>query len=255
MIRSSKLALSFLLVAGLGLMSSTPIPDAPDQDDSSEVWAQGSQQSTEPGLPDVPPTPPPQGDRTPGGALGEQSCLTKEPTLTALTPDNGQGSTLSEQPTFWFYMPYTPEEILKGEFSLVTQDETQRLFRLSFKLPQTPGWVSVSWPDSVDVSLAENEYFHWYMNLYCAGNETTQPDLKINGWVQRLAWTPERAEKVDAASDEIWYDAIARLAEQLQGDAPATTTLQQDWAALLESVDLGELTLAPVVGPVVPALP
>ena len=253
MTKSSNLALSFLLLAGLGLMGNAAVPDAPDGDDASEVWAQGSQQSTGSNLPEVPPTPPPpEGSRTPGGGLSEDtaSCLEKQQPLTALTPKNGQGSTLSDQPTFWFYMPYMPEEIEKGEFSLVTQDEIQRLYRISFKLPETPGWVSISWPDSADINLTENAYFHWYMNLYCAGNETTQPDMKIDGWVQRLAWTPERAQKVDAASDEIWYDAIARLAEQLQVDSPAATTLQQDWAALLESVELGDLTPAPVVGPV-----
>ena len=255
MMRASKFVLSFLLMAGLGLMGSAAGPEAPDGDDSSEVWAQGSQQSAGAGLPDVPPTPPSDGERKPGGSLnGNQpngpSCLGTQPPLTALTPENVAGYTLSDQPTFWFYMPYTPGEILKGEFSLMTKEETQRLYRTSFELPETPGWVSISWPDSADVNLAEGEYYHWYVNLYCTGNETTKPDLKINGWVLRLARTPEREQQIEAASDVIWYDAIALLAGQLQGDSPAPTTLQQDWAELLESVKLGDLASVPVVGPV-----
>ena len=248
------LALSFTLAILLGLMNSRPAASHPADGGQTEARNQTSRQASESPLPPPPATPPPAGQRTPGGGLsGEDAgCPQKSQTLTALTPVNGQGATLSEQPTFWFYIPYTPEEIRRGEFSLLTQDETQRLYRTSFELPETPGLVSIQWPNSTAFSLLEDQYYHWYVNLYCAANLTTQPDLKINGWVQRLAWTPEREYQVNTASAEIWYDAIARLAERLQTTSPETTRLRQDWAELLDLVELSELTPAPLVGPVIP---
>ena len=202
--------------------------------------------------PDPPPNPPPAGRRQPGGSLtGEAaSCPSKPEQLTALTPDNAQGLTLSDHPTFWFYVPYNSEEIQSGEFSVLTQNETQEIYRTTFALSETPGFVSIRLPDLAEFSLSTDHYYHWYLNLYCVSNFTSRPDLKIDGWVQRVTQTPERERKVSAASPEIWYDAVSHLAEQLQTSAP-NMALRQDWAALLESVGLGDLTPKPLVGPVI----
>lgn len=217
---------------------------------------QTSQQQADPPLPTPPPTPPPSGQRTPGGGLSGQNsgCPQTQLPLTALTPLNVQGVTLSQQPTFWFFLPYAPEEIQMGEFSLISPDETEQLYRFSFQLPQTPGLVSISWPDSVDFSLRQDQYYHWYLNLYCADNLTSRPDFSINGWVQRMTSTLQRQQQISNAAPDVWYDAIHRIALQLQSPDPdpETATLRQNWAQLLNSVGLDALITKPIIGPVIP---
>ena len=176
--------------------------------------------------------------------------------MTALTPLNVQGVTLSQQPTFWFYTPYTSEDVRLGQFSLFSADDSQRLYRTSFQLPKTPGLVSISWPDSVEFSLQQDLDYHWYLTLFCTPNQTSRPDFTLNGWVRRLASTPERRQQISQVSDAeppIWYDTVDFIAAQLLTPSPATTSsLRQDWTKLLNSVGLAELSPKPVLGPVLP---
>lgn len=203
-------------------------------------------------LPTVPPTPPPPGKRQPGGGLSGEAlvCPPKQQALTALTPASVHGVTLSEKPTFWFYMPYTSEEVASGEFSILTWDEEQRVYETAFELPDTAGLVSITLPDSEEFNLQEDVPYHWYVNLNCDSNTDSKSELKIDGWVQRIAHTPERRQQVSSTSPDIWYDAVAQLAAQLQDPALETAVLRQTWTELLESVDLGDLAPAPIVGPV-----
>ena len=198
-------------------------------------------------LPRVPPTPrPPSGNRTPGGGLGEQAvCPAKPYELTAITPADTHGTTLSAYPTFWFYMPYTAEEVQTGRFSILTQNEEDRIYETWFELPAQPGFVSIPWPADVESSLQEGQYYHWYLELFCVSSTEADTNLEIDGWIQRVSAAPDRD-----LSPEIWYDMVDYLATQLQTISPNENELRRRWSDLLESVDLGEFTQEPVVGPV-----
>lgn len=209
-----------------------------------------SKQSSQLELPTEPPTPPPTGRRTPGGGLdGPSVCPAKPQPLTALTPSDVHGTTLSEQPTFWFYMPYTSAEVKTGSFSVLTWNETERVYGGEFKLPDKPGIVSITLPAS-EVSLEEGVPYHWYVNLDCTPTQDSKADLKIDGWVERLAPTPEHEQRVNNSSPDIWYDAIHTLAEQLHTEPNQTPSLREAWDQLLTFVALGELSQEPVLGPV-----
>lgn len=196
-------------------------------------------------LPDAPSTPPPDGNRQPGGSLsGDFSVCPETPKeLTAITPANVYGKTVAEHPTFWFYMPYTAADIEKGEFSILTQAEDERIYKTSFTLPEQPGFVSITLPADEATSLQEGQYYHWYLNLFCVSSENVETPLHIDGWVQRVA-------PASQAGLEIWYDRVDTLAEPLQTASPAEPELQQPWTELLESVELDEFSQEPVVGPV-----
>lgn len=197
-------------------------------------------------LSQTPRTPPPKGRRRPGGSLtgGQQTCnrQTKQ-TLTALTPLNAQGLTQSEHPTLWFFIPYTSAEVRSGEFSLLTQDETRVVYQAAFTLPQTPGLVSIRLPRSPAITLEAGNYYHWYLNLYCASNTSARPDLDMDGWIQRVKATGQYHQST------AWYDQVNDLAERLQTE-PQNPTLRKRWTELLESVDLAELAKEPIIGPV-----
>ncbi|MEL6130204.1 MAG: DUF928 domain-containing protein [Cyanobacteria bacterium J06554_1] len=205
-------------------------------------------------LPPVPITPaPPPGNRTPGGGLdGEPSvCPAKPQELTAITPVDAHGKTLAEHPTFWFYMPYTADEVAGGEFLILTEDEERYVYQTSFKLPEQPGLISITLPAEESASLKEDTYYHWYLNLYCAPDATTETDLNIDGWVQRVSSTSATRQPSSNLSADIWYDTIDYIAKQLYTPSIDSNGLGQLWTDLLESVELEEFTQEPVVGPVV----
>lgn len=203
-------------------------------------------------LPPEPATPPPDGNRTPGGGLGNQAaCPEKPQKLTAITPLNAHGKSLSDAPTFWFYMPYTAAEVNGGEFSVLTPDEEQHIYHTELTLPDQPGLVSITIPASEATDLEPGQYYHWYLNLYCESANQSETNLNIDGWVQHLASTPDLEQQVEDSSPEIWYDAINDLAGQLQYACATTKSEhQQTWTTLLQAVELEHFSQTPFIGPV-----
>jgi hypothetical protein len=160
--------------------------------------------------------------------------------------------TTREHPTFLFYVPYASDEVRVGEFSLlVGPEEKTRLYKTRFTLPQTPGIVSITLPSAPEYTLEEGQYYHWYVKLYCQTNTTSQPSVDVNGWVQRVALTPERERQINAATPDVWYDASANLAESLRA-SPQDAKLRNDWLNLLKSIGSEDLDQEPLVGPVIP---
>ncbi len=229
---------------GRGQKESLPAPPAtPIPDNGPRVPAGTLKQEP---LPEQPTTPPPDGNRQPGGALSEELaiCPAKSQNLTAVTPVNVQGKTLSGHPTFWFYMPYTADEVKLGEFSILNQAEDEHIYKTSFDLPNQPGFVSITLPADEARELEVGQYYHWYLTLSCVSSDGTESNLEIDGWVERVASAPQ-----DYPSPEIWYDMVDGVAKQLQ-TVTASDDLRETWTELLKSVELCELTEAPVVGPV-----
>jgi len=202
--------------------------------------------------------PPPDNQRTPGGALGglpnssNPSCKSTSKPLTALLPVKNPVLTTREHPTFLFYVPYASDDVRFGEFSLlVGPEEKQKLYKTRFTLPQTPGIVSIMLPSAPEYALEEGQYYHWYFTLYCQSNTSSQPDVDVNGWVQRVALTPERDRQINAATPDVWYDASANLAQSLRA-SPQDARLKNDWLNLLKSIGSEDLAQEPLVGPVIP---
>lgn len=202
-------------------------------------------------LPPAPPTTPPPNRTRSGGSLGEETaCTTGNETLMALIPVENPVLTAADYPTFLFYVPYGSDQVQYGEFSLlVGPNETTRLYQTRFTLPSTPGIVSLSLPDLPSYALKPDTAYHWYFKLYCNGNNTTTANLQVDGWVQRVALTPDRQRQIEAASPEIWYDALATLAQQLAA-APQNSDLQTRWRNLLTYINATELTQTPFAGSV-----
>jgi hypothetical protein len=217
----------------------------------------------------TPPPPPPNrgapGSRGEGASRGE--CLANQQGLTALVPlyqqpqgDQGQagdvtqvwGLTVSDRPSFWFYLPYTTEQIRSIEFVLQTnQDET--LVRMPVPQPAGTGIMQVKLPDSAP-PLAAGNLYHWFfkVRVVCQGqsaNETATLDY-VEGWIERSPTDPtigastvqplslQQAELY--AEHGIWYDALTILAE-LRLANPADSAIATDWKNLLRSIGLENL--------------
>ncbi len=204
--------------------------------------------------PEPPRTPLPPNRTTPGGGLNptDSSCNQVGETLRALIPVKNPVRTTEAYPTFLFFSPLGADQIEYGEFSLLPWPrEEQRHYRVRFTLPESPGIVSITLPNLPEHELSEDQPYRWYFQIYCKDSQESQPDLTINGIVQRVALTPERAQQIQSASPDIWYDTLAHIAEQLQ-QSPQNTRLKNTWQTLLQTIEAENLATAEFAGPVLP---
>ena len=194
-------------------------------------------------MPSAPDTGTPDGRRTPGGTRPElsEACKQTDKPLTALVPENGKGLTTAEHPVFWFYIPYTPEDIHSIEFSLHNRNETTTLYRTSLQLPKTPGVVGIPLPPSSEHSLKIDESYHWRLIVNCDRTETAENILELDGWVTRVQ-----------QSSNPWYDQLTNLARRYLSE-PQNTEAKKAWTELLKSVGLEGIAQIPVVSSASPS--
>ena len=215
-------------------------------------------------------------NRKGAGSRGGDCAATNKPDLTALVPlisinepQNQQkavdvssdlssklvlGLTTLEYPTFWFYLPYTSNNIKSLKFVLL-DDKKNSVTKepISINIPQTPGTIGVSLPKTAK-PLEIDKYYSWYFLVDC-NPESSSEDVAIQGLVRRIsphrdlqrrlqAVTPKQQVSIYARSG-IWQDAITLLA-QLRRNKPQDRSLLADWKDLLQSVDLGDIASEPI---------
>jgi hypothetical protein len=226
-------------------------------------------------LPRLPDTGAPIGRQK--GAATRGNCSAVDSPLTALVPaveqtlDKGQGktltmtnvwgSTIAQHPAFWFYVPYSHTSAHSSEF--VLQDEAGNdVYRTPVMLPERPGVVSFHLP-TTSAPLAVGKMYHWYFKVYCNPQKASNPinPVFVEGWVQRVTLNPGLTSQLAAATPQqqialyaangIWYEALTSLAE-LRLVEPNDAALKADWADLLRSVNLDNITSKPIVRCCVP---
>jgi hypothetical protein len=193
------------------------------------------------------------GNQSAGGSRGE--CPDTEIPLTVLMPDSNFGLTTTEQPTLWFYLPYTADEVAFGLFSLQTATGEDVGEPLDISLPsESPGFVSLTLPESLKLETLETDY-RWYLELYCGEDDSP---AYVSGWLQQVEPTPELSrqladEKIASdtayANATIWYDAISVIAS-LRTEDPDNADLLERWTTLLTAngVTLDDLPPNPFAG-------
>jgi hypothetical protein len=202
-------------------------------------------------LPNPPDNPPPNQTK-PGRGLdpNRSSCNRPHHYLTALVPIEGFVNTVSAHPTILFYIPDRALDVRYGEFFINTREEERVGEIVRFQLPDTPGIVSVRLPELPENALEEGQLYHWFFKLYCQENEQSQTGVvAVSGWFKRVPMTPENEQLIMSATPELWYDAIALLAQQLLA-APQDSTLRERWLQLLQLIDEEELAEQPILGSV-----
>ncbi len=185
---------------------------------------------------------------------GEETLASEGRISTKFISKSFLASTLTQYPTFWFYIPQSPSVVHLGEF--VLQNEAgDDVYRTSLTLPQEPGAIGISLPSSQQYALQIDKKYHWYFKVYCGDPHKTPEYFFVDGWVQRVALTPEimrqlkmakSARYVTYAANNIWYDALTNLA-QLRRTGSDNIILKQDWAELLRSVGLQDFAAMPIV--------
>ena len=200
------------------------------------------------------------GDGRPGRRKGGGSrspCPTSEIPLTALVPDSNIGSTVSDRPSLWFYVPYNPQQVGAGEF--VLQDEQEKnVYRQTFTLPQAPGLVNLKLPQN-EPPLDVNRPYRWYFKLYCNDYPSATANF-VEGWIERIPLDRDLAARLQKKSNPaykehknelIWFDSLDTLARlRSHKNNPQ---LERDWIKLLSAtgVDLDDLSEQPLTGEVI----
>jgi hypothetical protein len=221
-----------------------------------EGWAEHFAQP-----PNLPENGAPTGRRT--GGASRDGCPTPLTGLTALVPGEETSSnstsfltlTVSEYPTFWFYVPELPLTARSAEF-IVQDEEDKTIYQVSLSLPEKPGVIGISLPSNPQNSLETNKNHHWYLKVYCGNPQTEIEYFYLDGWVQRVPLTPAIESQIKAeqpreyiayAGNGIWLDAVTTLAD-LRSTDPDNLLMAQDWADLLKAAGLQDLAQEPIVG-------
>lgn len=213
-------------------------------------------------LPIPPDTGTPEGESTPGGTRPETLCKQTPTPVTAIVANNGKDFTLSSHPTFWFYVPYTPEETRYIEFALLNPQQQKTIYRTAIQTITTPGIIKITIPPEQQYEIESQKNYRWNLMLYCSANQTDEPDVVLNGWVQRVSINTELDSQLKTATsnsyriylnNKIWYDAINAIAQQHFAN-PDNSELYSAWIEILQSLGkeelkqerLAESTLIPV---------
>lgn len=177
--------------------------------------------------------------------------------LTALVPKQAQEAlTLSDRPTFWFYIPFAADEFHSLKFRLQTEDGYQ--VTLTPTSPQ-PGVIKVTLPEN-EPALTPDKTYRWGFFLYCQNPEASSNvpiTFFVGGTVTRILPDAALQAQMDAvegdrelvslyAQNGLWYDAIALMGDRYRQD-PENAQIRQDWQDLLESVELPDIATKPLI--------
>lgn len=166
-----------------------------------------------------------------------------------------EGLTTSERPTFWFYVPYTQDlSTSNAEFSL-QDSEGKDVYRNAIALPPKPSVIGISLPENV-TSLKVGKTYRWYLKVRCK-QQTASVPVYVEGDIQRMNLNSRVIQQLEAATDPrqkiaiyakegIWFDALTMLA-QIRLSNYNDTSVEEDWQSLLQSVNLGNISTAPIV--------
>jgi len=191
----------------------------------------------------------PGGPRVVRGKCGDLP----QASFTALVPENKRGRTVSEYPTFFFYLPQPNAEL--AEFIL--EDENGNLiYGQALTIKNLSGVIGVSIPANTNVPPLEvGKKYTWVFSLVC-NPEDRSGDKVEKGTVRRVELSADilgelenadpRRKTVIYAENGIWQDALGTLAAARRAN-PKDTDLAADWESLLDSVRLREIAKEPIV--------
>ncbi|MEG4856874.1 DUF928 domain-containing protein [Microcoleus sp. K1-B6] len=173
--------------------------------------------------------------------------------LTALVPKNKMGRTVSDYPTFFFYLPQT--EAKSAEFIL--QDKSgKQIYKQDLTISNVSGVIGVSIPANQNVPPLEvGKSYRWNFTVICDSQDRSADQIEL-GTVRRVELSEDIRRQLDQADPRqktviyaengIWQDALSTLAAARR-DQPNDTTFKADWESLLDSVKLGEIANEPIV--------
>ncbi len=236
---------------GLALVLGTALPlKASEVSKAPSSKTSGSKTSVFHYSPPIPPNLGAPKGRTGGGA--SRGTCAQYAAMQAVVPRSDRpGSpnlTVSDRPTFWFYLPErSPTESL---VEFVLQDAEDRyVYKTVFTQSNTsPQLVSLTVPEK-SPALVPSALYSWTLSIQCNPSHPSQIAF-IRGSIQKVAIAsalsaalksspPDTAARLYTAQG-LWYDAMTVLAQTMQ-IKPVNPTTEQLWRQLLAQAGLAEL--------------
>jgi hypothetical protein len=166
-------------------------------------------------------------------------------TMQAMTPENFFGTTLEARPTIMVYLPESDAQ--EAVFTL--KDDAKNLhYQVTLPVSGQAGVIALQLPSDAPELKLERDY-QWYVALKIEQDLVPGTPF-VDGWVKRISATPELTQQLAGQSDQkqaeilategIWYDSAAKLAQAYKMN-PKNDAIAQDWKDLLGSVNLTEI--------------
>ncbi|MDE5085466.1 MAG: DUF928 domain-containing protein, partial [Trichodesmium sp. St18_bin1] len=171
-------------------------------------------------------------------------CPKVDSPMTALLPEDKR-LTVSNSPTFWFYIPYNFQDVKTGQFVLQDEEGERDIYRTTVNFSDTPGIVSIPLPDNLPENLEIERPYLWLFLVFC-NPEDTDANVVLEGYVQRVNGNSNFQIYSDYANQGIWHDALTDLAERLRRE-PQEPELKEDWKKFLKAFDLENLAEEPIL--------
>ncbi|HEY9704915.1 MAG TPA: DUF928 domain-containing protein [Allocoleopsis sp.] len=199
------------------------------------------------------------GTRGPGGGNGRESlafCLPNQGKIALLVPPSGFGTTVSNTPRFFWYMPNNSANKLR--FVVSDKNENDIYTQTLDKVKGKSGIMSAQLPQHI--KLKNGETYNWYIELICATDEELLYDesglIVIKGTFQ-ITSKNEIVKKINNNTDKttklanyadagLWYDTVNTLVE-LKQQYPKDAQISLAWQKLLKSADLEKFYQASLV--------
>lgn len=182
---------------------------------------------------------------------GVASCIQGNVPLTALTPVDNVVTTVSGNPSLFWYVPQTRARI--ATFTLFDHQKN-RVYRTFLPLKSKSGVMKLSLPSTVSLEMGKN--YRWQLTLIC-NPASLQQDVLVEGTIQRTQLSSEQQEELAQAKQSIdkaqvyadakvWQETITIL-EQLRREQPNNSMIAENWKELLESVELEAIADQPLL--------
>ncbi|MDX2097665.1 MAG: DUF928 domain-containing protein [Leptolyngbyaceae cyanobacterium bins.59] len=194
------------------------------------------------------------GRREPAGSRDTLVCVApKAKPLIALVPEQNRQITVSDYPTFFFYVPETIAKT--AEFALADENYDV-IYSTTLKLTGKPGVISVSLPKGTKLPpLQVGKVYIWDFALKCNPGKPNG-DLYVRGLISRVPFADELRKQLNQsdatkhpeiyAGAGMWPETLASLSTLRRSD-PRNPTLQKNWADLLESVNMADYSKEPLI--------
>lgn len=187
--------------------------------------------------------------RTQGGGVRGDDCIAEEDTtLTALIPENNVWTTLSERPTFLWYVPATQAKT--AEFVLLDAEDNE-IHTKTIDLSNEDSGKILQETLPEDIAL-ETGVYTWQFSLICNPRRRSG-DIYIEGWVEQVDFQNREEEldrlktNLEKAGNDTLKQAQAYLNAEIFNEsisllAQTRCEHQQEWAQLLNWMGLEALT-------------
>lgn len=171
-----------------------------------------------------------------GGCSGNS-----ETSLTALAPQKHVGLTVSEHPTFAWFVP--DSQPVAMEFSLSQYDPSSNSFKPIYKrsLQSSSQITKLSLPEDRP-GLAVGQRYRWWVAILCDPNYPSN-DIVVRGEIERVEMPPalnsalatnRKRSAAEYASAGLWYDALREATSVEDSMGAVATNLLEDLAQLEE---------------------